>query len=90
MILGTEQSYIITTCTIHAHFVNLGRPGTYASEINRMLEANGLPNVVGPADVPSKELFRTKDTSRVGDAASMESVRTGASGYQEEGFEIAI
>ena len=33
LVLGNEHSHGITTCTIHAHFVNLGKPGTHATEL---------------------------------------------------------
>ena len=43
IVLGTEYGYKITTCIIHAHFVNLARPGSYETTLNQMLRANGLP-----------------------------------------------
>ena len=42
LILGREHSYRITTCIIHAHFINMARPGTYEATLNKMLKANGL------------------------------------------------
>ena len=60
LVLGTEHSYVITTCIIHVHFVNLGKPGAYTTGLNKMLKANGLPTVIAPSDVPSEELFGAK------------------------------
>ena len=29
IVLGSDHSFLITTCIMHAHFVNLARPGSY-------------------------------------------------------------
>ena len=86
IVLGTEYSYLITTCIIHAHFVNLARPGSYETELNKLLKANGLPSIKIPSEVPSEELFGARIPEGVKKAHSMESVRSQASGYQEEGY----
>ena len=77
ILLGTEQSYIITTCIIHAHFVNMANPGSYESELNKMLVANNLPPVKAPHDVPSEELFGAKMAPGVKIAAPSVSVEEG-------------
>ena len=87
ILLGSEQSYLITTCIIHAHFINLAKPGSYGKELNRMLIANGLPPVIAPTDVPSEELFGAKMMEGVRGAMSKESITSVASGFQEEGFD---
>ena len=86
IVLGSDHSFLITTCIIHAHFVNLARPGSYEAELNRMLRSNGLPPVVVPSEVPSEELFGARVAENVKAAQSMESLRSQASEYQEEGF----
>ena len=87
IVLGSEHIYVITTCIIHAYFVNLGKPGTYAAEVNRMLKANGLPTVNTSSDVPSEELFGAKRAGAIGGATSQESMRSVASGFQEENYD---
>ena len=60
------------TCVIHAHFINIARPGTYAAELNRMLTANGLPPVklgleeLNPSNLFERpcRAFRKKGTKR--------------------------
>ena len=86
LVISSEQSYTITTCIIHAPFMNMGRPGTYASELNKMLQINGFPPVKAPADVPSGEVFRIKMDSSPSATASQKSLGTGILGFQEEGF----
>ena len=85
IILGNEQSYKVMTCVIHAHIVNLASPGSYEKELNRMLTLNGLPTVKAPPDAPSKELFGAKMAEeKLKYTKSQESVRSGASGFQDE------
>ena len=52
-----------------------------------MFSANGLPTVKAPSNVPSEELFGARMASTTKLAASQDSVRTGASGYQEDDYE---
>ena len=85
IVLGTEYGYKITTCIIHAHFVNMARPETYETTLNKMLKAKGLPPVVVPEDV-----FWMKITAKMGVATSRESVMTGILGFQEEGLEEMV
>ena len=86
IILGSEHSYKITTCSIHAHFINMARPGTYENTLNKMLRANGLPHVVVPGHILSRDVFGARVPASVGATASLESVSTGISGFQEEGY----
>ena len=51
-----------------------------------MLKMNGLPTVVVPGEVPSGDVFGAKMAESAGIAASSESVVTGGSGFQEEGY----
>ena len=55
LLIGTTKSYTITTCVIHAHVINLCRPGSYEMELDKMQKANGL--------LPVKTL---KDARKVG------------------------
>ena len=79
--LDTEYGYTITTCIIHAHFINMARPGTYEVTLNKMLKANRLLLVVVPGEVPSEYVFGAKMAATVRVAVSQESVATGASGF---------
>ena len=38
----------IITCIVHAHFVNIGCPGTFKQEANKMLRMNGFEEVEFP------------------------------------------
>ena len=87
IILGTDYSYKITICIIHAHFINMARPGSYEATLNKMLRANGLPTVTVPGEIPSEDLFGAKVATNMEAAESQDSVLTGASGFQEEGFD---
>ena len=51
-----------------------------------MLKSNGLSPIVVPSEVPSEELFGARVAKNVKAAQSMESLRSQASGYQEEVF----
>ena len=86
IVVGSEHSYLIATCIIHAHFVNPARPGTYETELNKLSKANVLPSIKIPTEVPSEELFGAKVPEGIRMAQSMESLKSQASGYQEEGF----
>ena len=86
IVLGSDHSYLITTCIIHAHFVNMARPGSYETELNKLLKSNGLPTVNIPTEVPSEELFGARVAEGVRTTQSMESLRSQASGFQEEGY----
>ncbi|KAG0724755.1 hypothetical protein GWK47_039957 [Chionoecetes opilio] len=49
------------TCIIHAHFINIAKPGSYQTELNKMLTLNNLPNIIAPDDPhPNKSsIFQT-------------------------------
>lgn len=58
---GTQQPPIrpethstIFSCMMHAHLVNMAKPGTYEIELNKMLKLNNLPPIRTPANPPSK------------------------------------
>ena len=87
IVLGTEHSYKILTCIIHAHMINMARPGSYSRELNNMLKINNLPPVNAPDDVPSEQIFGARMTTNVTQAQSRDSVATGASGFQDEEYE---
>ena len=52
-----------------------------------MLLANGLSAVKAPAEVPSEELFEAKMATRIKKTTPQESIRTGASEFQEDDYE---
>lgn len=37
-------------CVAHAQFQNQERPGSYTHELNNILRANNLPNIIVPDD----------------------------------------
>ena len=76
IVVGSVHGFLITTCIMHAHFVNLARTGSYEAELNRMLKSNGLPPVVVPLEVPSEELFGARMAENVKVAVSVESLRS--------------
>ncbi len=43
-----ETLKINILCVAHAHYKNLEKPGTYGEELNKVLTANNLPNIVIP------------------------------------------
>ncbi|KAG7155793.1 hypothetical protein Hamer_G029277 [Homarus americanus] len=45
------------TSIIHAHIMNIARPGTFAKAARDMFAANNLPDMEFPNDVPSSEIF---------------------------------
>lgn len=40
-------------------YVNIAQPGSYNTEINKLLKANKLPNVIVPDNPPSLEIMNT-------------------------------
>ncbi|KAG7154527.1 hypothetical protein Hamer_G030521, partial [Homarus americanus] len=55
--LGNNLSVKIMTSIIHAHIMNIARPGTFAKAARDMFAANNLPDMEFPNDVPSSEIF---------------------------------
>lgn len=47
----------VLICILHAHVVNIGRPGSYASELNEMLERNNLQRMWFPDNPPSGKIL---------------------------------
>lgn len=47
----------IVTSIVHAHFDNIGTPGTYEKLLNEMLTENQLPPVKAPANPPAKKIL---------------------------------
>lgn len=45
------------TCLMYAHVQNIGKPGSFEEELNKMLAANELPTVKVPDTPNSKELI---------------------------------
>ncbi len=46
-----EEILKINICVAHAHYANLSNPGTYSQELNKVLTANNLPNIIIPYSV---------------------------------------
>lgn len=47
----------ILICIMHAHVINMGRPGSYATELNKMLKQNNLQEMWFPENPPSNEIL---------------------------------
>ncbi len=45
-----EEMLKINICVAHANYKNQERPGSYASELSKILRANNLPNIIIPED----------------------------------------
>ncbi len=43
-----EEILKINICVSHAHYANIANPGTYSDELNKVLTANNLPNIIIP------------------------------------------
>ena len=76
IVLGANQSYLITTRITHTRFIKLVRPSSYE------IKLNGLPTV----KLPSEELFGDRVAEGVMVAQSVESLGSRTSGYQEDGY----
>lgn len=57
--IGRDTASIIMTCMIHAHLMNIVNPGTYNTEMNKLLKANSLPSVILPDNPPSQGIINT-------------------------------
>lgn len=53
----TNRHDLMYLCTLHAHYKNIKRPGTYEKELNIMLTANRFPTLIVPEDPPSLEII---------------------------------
>lgn len=42
---------------LHAHFINIGNPGSFSKTFNSLMKANNLPTLVIPEDPPSLEII---------------------------------
>ena len=52
-----EETLLINICVTHAHYRNQENPGTYSEELNKILTANKLPNVIIPDCPNSNKIF---------------------------------
>lgn len=52
-----EDLLKINICVAHAQCKNREKPGTYAYELNKVLKANNLPNIIIPEDTDTKTVF---------------------------------
>ncbi len=53
-----EETLKIHICVAHAHNRNLENPGSYVEELNKILAANNLPNIITP-DCPKSDTILT-------------------------------
>ncbi len=53
-----EETLKIHICVAHAHYRNLENPGSYGEELNKILTANNLPNIIIP-DCPKSDTLLT-------------------------------
>lgn len=58
--LNSGNHMKIITILIHAHLINLARPGSFGRTVSELLAKNGLQDVALPDDVPSAEVFSVR------------------------------
>lgn len=65
IVLGDQKDYKILICILHAHVINLANPGSYETELNKMLQINGMEQMNFPSNPPSSALLQaTPDPSQ--------------------------
>lgn len=42
---------------MHAHFLNIAKPGSYNNEMNKILKLSNLPEIKIPEDPPSLQIL---------------------------------
>jgi len=70
----------ITTCIIHAHFRNMEKPGSYETELNKILKLNDLPEIKIPDAPDSRNFFASVNAEKDTDTRQEEEVE----GSQDE------
>ncbi len=53
----TEDMLRINTCILHAHYRNIENPGTYETELNKVLTLNNLPTIRIPENPDSHKIL---------------------------------
>lgn len=48
---------LIYDCFVHAHIVNVGKPGSFQETLNKTRKANNLPPIIIPEDPPSEAIL---------------------------------
>ena len=48
----------VLQCMLHAHLMNIGRPGTFNIELNKILKENGFQEMKFPDNPPSGEILQ--------------------------------
>lgn len=63
-----EELLKINICVAHAQGKNREKPGTYANELNKVLKANNLPNIIIPEDTDTntQSLHEQQDAGATG------------------------
>ena len=67
-----EETLKINICVAHAHYKNLENPGTYGEELNKILTANNLPNIIIPECPNSSRVFTTQSQEPQPQASKLE------------------
>ena len=64
----------LMSCMMHAHLINAAIPGSYNTEINRVLKLNNLPAIILPDNPPSQQILDL--TKGVQTATTQENTQT--------------
>lgn len=67
IVLGDTKDYKVLVSILYAHVMNLACPGSFDTEMNKMLKLNGLEEMKFPDNPPSAQLLKatTSSTSEV-------------------------
>ena len=47
----------LLACMMHSHLINIAKPGSYNTEMNKVLKLNNLPAIILPDNPPSSEII---------------------------------
>ena len=64
-LIDKETSTKILSCMLHAHLMNSAAPGSYDSELNKVLALNNLPQIKVPQNPPSAKILNIQPNTPV-------------------------
>ncbi len=71
-------------CLMFTHILNANRPGTYNTELNKMLKNNKLPPLVAPDNPPSREIMNIMANITIPASANLGEVSAGNTEQREQ------
>lgn len=74
LILSEPKHYKLLCAIMHAHIANICNPGCYATELNLMLQKNGLETMWFPEDPDSSKLLQATATPNLQEYMSQKSL----------------